>query len=289
MANPSPFPPTPAELEELLLLVHDARTTSYLAVAALALLIYDHILSLDHEIEFVWNKRKSFGGYLYLWNRYWTLIITCINTSVVLREITSDKVCRNYFEFESLSATLTVATIDLILLMRVWILFGRSRRLLYILASVMLVELCIMFTIAVLVTRSGLFVHIGAILPGCYATGGVPKYLTFYAVPSLVVTSVMFVMTVYNCTTRLGFRLSFSSRSTMPLINLFLRDGIFWFLAVVAVNPPQLIVWAVGRTTLVAVLLIPAMVVYSIIGSRVLLNIKEIMTHGVANREIITL
>ncbi|KAJ7488125.1 hypothetical protein FB451DRAFT_1226487 [Mycena latifolia] len=69
MASPPPLPPTPAELDELLLLVHDARTTSYLSVAALALLIYDHILSLDHEIEFVWNKRKSFGGYLYLWVR----------------------------------------------------------------------------------------------------------------------------------------------------------------------------------------------------------------------------
>ncbi|KAJ7488070.1 hypothetical protein FB451DRAFT_1226355 [Mycena latifolia] len=67
MASPPPLPSTPSELEELLLLVQDGKTTSYLAVAALVLLIYDHIISLDHEIEFVWNRRKSFGGYLYLW------------------------------------------------------------------------------------------------------------------------------------------------------------------------------------------------------------------------------
>ncbi|KAJ7488126.1 hypothetical protein FB451DRAFT_1226488 [Mycena latifolia] len=190
-------------------------------------------------------------------------------------------------QFTSISSTVIITTIDIILILRVWILFGKSRRLLYILISMMLVELCIMFLIAVLNTRPVPFVHIGAILPGCYALRA-PSFLTFYAVPSLILTSVMFVMTVYNCTTRLGFRLNFSSRNTMPLIHLFLRDGIFWFLAVVAVNPPQLIVWAVGRPTLGELLIIPATVVYSIIGSRVLLNIKEIMTHDVANRDIVT-
>ncbi|KAJ7453507.1 hypothetical protein FB451DRAFT_669936 [Mycena latifolia] len=114
------------------------------------------------------------------------------------------------------------------------------------------------------------------------------KYLMLYAAPSVVITFVMFVVTVYNCTTRLGLGLSFSSRNTMPLMNLFLRDGIYWFLAVVVVSLPQFILWAVGRPTLAEVLIIPSVVVYSIIGSRVLLNIKEIMTYGVANREIIT-
>jgi hypothetical protein len=82
----------------------------------------------------------------------------------------------------------------------------------------------------------------------------------------------MFVMTVYNCKTRLG--LDFSSRNTMPLVNLFLRDGIYWFLAIVgswipchiqhafmfngnlflAVNPPQIILWSVARATLTELL-----------------------------------
>ncbi|KAJ7488117.1 hypothetical protein FB451DRAFT_1553607 [Mycena latifolia] len=297
MASTLPQPPTPAEVEELLLLIKDGKTTSYFAVAALALLIYDHILSLDHEIEFIWKRRKSLASCVYLWNRYWTLIITCINTSVVLREITSDK-------FEGVSSTLIIATVDLILLVRVWILFAKSRRMLYILVPLMLcasqflssvpmltetdaVEIGIMFFIASFtIIHSNQYVHIGSILPGCYSTT-VPKYFTLYPAPSLVVTFTMFVMTVYNCKTRLG--LTFSSRNTMPLVNLFLRDGIYWFLAVVAVNPPQIIIWAVARQTLTEILIIPSIVVYSIIGSRVLLNIMEIMTRGVVRHQIVTM
>jgi hypothetical protein len=80
-------------------------------------------------------------------------------------------------------------------------------------------------------------------------------------------TSTMFLMTVYNCKMRAG--LTFRSRKTMPIISLFLRDGIFWFLAVVgksslflrsnframsqessiAVNPTQMLLWAVAPPT----------------------------------------
>ncbi|KAJ7121431.1 hypothetical protein C8R44DRAFT_876836 [Mycena epipterygia] len=104
-------------------------------------------------------------------------------------------------------------------------------------------------------------------------TLAVPKFFILYLIPSLVVSFTMFVMTIYNCHARLG--LTLHSRNAMPLVNLFLRGGIYWFLAVVAVNPPQIILWAVGRLTLTELLIIPSIVVYSIIGSRILLNIME--------------
>ncbi|KAJ6517467.1 hypothetical protein C8R47DRAFT_1255082 [Mycena vitilis] len=282
----SQLPPTPAALEELLLLIQDAKTTSYFAVAALAFLIYDHILSLDHEIEFVWkNKRKTLASYVYLWNRYFTLIITCINTSVLVRVIDTDTAYDSqiYTQFEGVSSTLIVATVDVILLLRVWILFGKSRSLFYFMVPLMIVEIGVMFFIAAFtIQTANKYVHVGPILPGCFSLT-VPKLFTVYPIPSFVVTSIMFCLTVYNCKHRLGA--TFRTRNTMPLVHLFLRDGIYWFLAIVAVNPPQIIIWAAARPTLTELLIIPSIVVYSIIGSRVLLNIMEIMTVGVVHSE----
>ncbi|KAJ6571396.1 hypothetical protein B0H19DRAFT_1255378 [Mycena capillaripes] len=278
----SPLPPTPAELEQLLQLTQDAKITSYFAVAALTFLVFDHILSLDHEIEFVWKRRKSLASYVYLWvgidyvsllssnrpqNRYFTLIITC---------------CGIYTQFEGVSSTLIVATVDVILLLRVWILFGKSRNLLYFLVPLMTVEIGVMLFIAIFtINEANKYVHVGTFLSGCYSLT-VPKFFTLYPVPSLVVheTFTMFVMTVHNCKTRLGATLKGRNtmslvNNTMPLVNLFLRDGIYWFLAVVAVNPPQIIIWAVARPTLTELLIIPSIVVYSIIGSRVLLNMSQ--------------
>ncbi|KAJ7101375.1 hypothetical protein B0H15DRAFT_410140 [Mycena belliarum] len=183
--------------------------------------------------------------------------------------------CNIFNQFEGISATLVVATIDLILLMRVWVLFGKSRRLLYFLVPTMTAEIAMMLFIAIMSNNhANRNVHIGPILPGCYSTT-VPRYIAFYPVPSLVVTSIMSLMTLYNCAKRLAPRWRGFS---MPIVELFLRDGIYWFIAVLAINPPQLIIWAAARPTLTEVLIIPGSVVYSIIGSRVLLNIMEIMS-----------
>ncbi|KAJ7131936.1 hypothetical protein C8R46DRAFT_1362562 [Mycena filopes] len=296
MATPPSLPP--AELEELLQLVKDAKTTSYFAVAALTFLLYDHILSFDKEMTFIWRRSKSLASYIYIWvgisrlfvtvlnlvqNRYFTLIITCINTSVFLREMKTDEVCGAYTQFLGASATFIVASVDAILLLRVWILFGKSRRLIYFLVPLMTAELGAMFFLAAYtIKQANHYAHIGPVLSGCYSLT-VPKFFTLYPVPSLVVTSTMFVMTVHNCRARLG---TFRTRNGMPLVNLFLRDGIYWFLAVVAVNPPQIVLWAAARPTLTDLLIVPSIVVYSIIGSRVLLNIMEIMAFGVPNYEI---
>ncbi|KAJ7770018.1 hypothetical protein B0H16DRAFT_1715646 [Mycena metata] len=310
---PPPPPPTPAELEQLLQLAKDAKITSYFAVAALTFLIYDHVLAFDKEMTFIWTRRKSVASYIYIWNRYFTLIITCINTSVFLREMKTDKSdddhdphsltpsCQIYTQFLGCSATFIVASVDAILLLRVWILFGKSRRLVYFLVPLMTAELGAMFFIAaytiqhadqyvhaaperVLFARGSKILHsLSSPVPGGSPSLFYPKNAEFKL--TLYKTFTMFVMTVHNCRVRLGA--TFRTRNnTMPLVHLFLRDGIYWFLAVVAVNPPQIIIWAVARPTLTDLLIIPSIVVYSIIGSRVLLNIMEIMTFGVPSHQI---
>jgi hypothetical protein len=46
----------------------------------------------------------------------------------------------------------------------------------------------------------------------------------------------MFCLTIYNCHTRLQIKFSqilYVKESWMPVATLFLRDGVFWFLAVI--------------------------------------------------------
>ncbi|KAJ7489645.1 hypothetical protein B0H11DRAFT_1912651 [Mycena galericulata] len=242
MDSVTPSPPTPAEIEKLIQLTQDAQTTSYFA--ALGMQPFEASLYPPLSIRAVCHTVQSAES-----NTHHAILI-------VVREIETDK----YHQFEGASSTLIVLTIDIILLFRVWILFAKSRRLMYFLVPLMCVEIGVMFLISV-------FAIMGADTR--------PKFFTLYLIPSLIVSFIMFIMTMYNCKTRLD--LSFSSRNTMPLVDLFLRDGIFWFLAVFTVNLPQVILWAVARPTLTLLLLM----VYSIIGSRVLLNIMEVMINRV--------
>ncbi|KAJ6605089.1 hypothetical protein B0H10DRAFT_2212491 [Mycena sp. CBHHK59/15] len=99
------------------------------------------------------------------------------------------------------------------------------------------------------------YVHLGSLITGCYAYN-VPQFLTLYAAAPLVVTSIMFGMTLYKCC----ITLYCNDANMMPLWKLFLRDGVVWFIAVFAAAGSELSIWTTRRETLKQLLLLPALV-----------------------------
>ncbi|KAJ7819479.1 hypothetical protein B0H14DRAFT_3473104 [Mycena olivaceomarginata] len=231
---------SPAEELELLQLIADAQTTNYLAAAGITVLVFEHISTFSEEVKFVWKSGLSLWSVLYVWIRYFTL---------------------------------TVVVVDFVLVLRVWILYGKSRRLLYILVPLMAVEIIALLTTGTLtVIPLKEYLNIGPILRGCYSLT-VPRYFTFYAVPYLVMAILMFSMTLYKCSEHL---LAVRGQR-MPVITLFLRDGVF-FLTILLYTIVELVIWHNGRPTLAQVPVIPATALHAVVGARVLLNIKNLAT-----------
>ncbi|KAJ7668204.1 hypothetical protein B0H17DRAFT_1210055 [Mycena rosella] len=281
------------ETAAVLQLIADSRLTGYLAVASLCVLIYDHIVCFNEEVELMWKSHLGLAKIIYLWNRYFSLIAICLNTSVIVREIASETVsnfhlvparahaglsfsggsCMNWLKVQGVTSTVIIGTVDFVLMLRVWILFGRPRVLVWLFAGMAIAEVTTMIVVDFLAyAQMTKYVHLGSILKGCYAYN-VPRFLTLYAAVPLFVTFVMFAMTVYKCCTTLNW----NSHHVMPVWKLFLRDGVVWFLAVFAAAGAELLIWTMRRETLKQLLVVPALVVYSTVASRTLLNIKALM------------
>ncbi|KAJ7055985.1 hypothetical protein C8F01DRAFT_1311940 [Mycena amicta] len=281
------------DLEKLYRLAKDARLTSIITVGFFALLIYEHLLTLDKEISLVWkNPKPSIAKYIFIWNRYFSFLVMGVCTSVYIQQVNSDVLCTLYSRIRYLSSTIIVLTVDVILMLRVWILFNQSRKLLYFMIPAILGEAAVMLLIGE-ATVQDLTVNVfSPLFNGCYSSKPLPWYFPIFAVPSLVVGLVMFVLTIYHCTASSKLDLSFGSivdvrGSWMPIASLFLRDGVFWFCAVIAVNPVQIVLWLVEPVTLGEVLMVPSTIVYSIIGSRSLINLLDITNVEIANRPIV--
>lgn len=261
----------------LLQLAGDAQLTAYVAVAALTLVGFDWLISLEREVEMVWKRPKSLAKCLYLWNRYFALAMTCFCTSVYLRPTPSDLSCFISQQVQGTGATIIVGTVDVILLLRIWILCQRSRWMLYTLLAMIIAEVTTMLSITTCTVNSLTeYVHVGFIR-GCYSSNELPKYFAIFPVPSLVVSSSMFYVTLRTCHRRITASRPYN---TQEIAVRFLRDGVLWFLAVVLVNPPQIALWAWGRPSLIQVLMMPSFAAYSIVGARVLLNMMEIAAEG---------
>ncbi|KAJ7907351.1 hypothetical protein B0H13DRAFT_697137 [Mycena leptocephala] len=117
------------------------------------------------------------------------------------------------------------------------------------LIPLVLCEVVSMESLAVLATPLKQFARFGPLLRGCYTISAVPRFLNFYTIPALITSSIMFVMTLHKC----GFAIYNQMTSEMPVIRLFARDGIVWFIAVLLITCTDIIIWTAGRPTLAEV------------------------------------
>ncbi|KAJ6505211.1 hypothetical protein C8R45DRAFT_545796 [Mycena sanguinolenta] len=258
---------------ELLQLIADSRLTGYFAAASLCVLIYDHIICFPREVELVWGSRWGLAKGVYLWNRYFSLIAISLNTSVIVREIGTASVCIGWLKVQGITSTVIIGTVDFVLMLRVWIMYARPRLFIWLFLSMGIAEITAMVAVDfVAYAQMTQYIHLGPILSGCYAYN-VPRFLTVYAAVPLLVTFIMFAMTLYKCLSAFQY----TERSVMPLWRLFLRDGVLWFLAVFAAAGAALLTWTMRRETLKQLLVVPGLVVYSTVASRTLLNIKAML------------
>ncbi|KAJ7917163.1 hypothetical protein B0H13DRAFT_2443981 [Mycena leptocephala] len=244
----------------LLQLAHDSRVTESVA-ASVHLVPILNALILDRD-----SPQFTYGNAIgYSKDRFQHIKMHLSPSS-----------CFIALQVQGTSATIIIGIVDIILLLRIWILYERARRTLYVLLAMIIVEIAIMICITTLtVNNLTEFVHVGFI-NGCYSPD-VPRYFAAYPIPSLIVSCSMFLLTVRICARRIAASRPYNTQS---IIVVFLRDGVLWFLVVALINPPQIALWAWGRPSLIQVLMMPALAGYSVIGARVLLNMMEIAAGG---------
>ncbi|CAE6508851.1 unnamed protein product [Rhizoctonia solani] len=63
---------------------HQHQLAKYMAIVSLMLLVYDWTISIDHEVEFIWEQSWSWGRAIYHVNRIWSLTLLGTALTVIL-------------------------------------------------------------------------------------------------------------------------------------------------------------------------------------------------------------
>ncbi|EJD40274.1 hypothetical protein AURDEDRAFT_170653 [Auricularia subglabra TFB-10046 SS5] len=66
--------------------------TGYLALACITWLVYDYLITLDDEVEFIWMRKWSFTKFIFLLMRWSTfgLLLTEVVVYVFLEDLSKD-------------------------------------------------------------------------------------------------------------------------------------------------------------------------------------------------------
>ncbi|KAF9061371.1 hypothetical protein BDP27DRAFT_1406711, partial [Rhodocollybia butyracea] len=103
---------------------------------SITILYYDHFLTLDKEIQFIWKRPRNSSSYLFFINRYFAFfgnIAGCI--SLFIPSLSSSS-CQSFELYDRLFRSITQGIVTALLSLRVYALYECRRSLLIIFMSI---------------------------------------------------------------------------------------------------------------------------------------------------------
>ncbi|KAI0803218.1 hypothetical protein BC629DRAFT_1492695 [Irpex lacteus] len=236
--------------------------------AAICLLIYDHFINLDREIELVWKKRKGHPVFfLYIFNRFFVFGYYIFDSiPLTYNGIVSTKVgiCVFYLMLDVIVTTVATLVVQAILQLRIYALYDRSRKVLCMLLVLCALEATGMSLLVGLTMKHLFHTNIPDTSVGC-AYQSLPKISFLFFIPSLLYEPILCGMAAYK---------ALSSTVRVPLINRIARDSLMYFIAIFVELLVSTLVWAKASGWMN--LINPwSAALPSLLGSRLILSMRE--------------
>jgi len=267
-------------LDEWHSLRNDYWAMKYTTAAFLTILFYDHMITLDKEVETIWPLPWRFPKILFLINRYLIPPLMLVNVSVSLTFAPTSKSCLFVFRWIGFPVILALVTVELMLILRVLALYPHNKKVL-----VLLVVLFIGNIIGFLVIGVHLVHQMTEtqspdrqIFSGCRRTP--PPLLYTEWIPSVVFESVVIILTLYK---------ALAYRRYIPALRVLARDSMIYFSIMFSFLMLNVLFARVIRDSLRGMWVQPATLVSCLAVARMTLNIRKLSSdHEVTDNILCT-
>ncbi|KZP20977.1 hypothetical protein FIBSPDRAFT_954157 [Athelia psychrophila] len=280
---------------ELASIVKDVQNARFATLAASVIIVFDHLITLDQEIELVWRSPWTTGKLLFFLNRYYPLSTVVFNQYVLFKINLTDElyvICTSnkrlsWFRWQGWSGLIAVMVAEIILQLRIYALYFLNKKVLFVVASFFIISTASAATIMGLVLSN--------IAADATSIAGVnfcmplhvPRYIYAYWIPILAFESLLCGMSIFR-----GFQ-AFRQRQSVfqsgkHLMTILLRDSIVYFLIIFVTYLVNCLLWATGAVGLLEIPVGFTMAMSCVMGSRLVLNIrfmKRELELGIHNRQ----
>ncbi|KIL57904.1 hypothetical protein M378DRAFT_358522 [Amanita muscaria Koide BX008] len=98
------------------------------------LIVYEYFLHFGAEVEYFWKQRWSLAKCLFLWSRYYSVAYNISNAVVFMQPRPSFDVSNTFFHWQNTGAALQTITTHVLLELRLWAMYGSTRKVLLLFA-----------------------------------------------------------------------------------------------------------------------------------------------------------
>ncbi|KAJ7487970.1 hypothetical protein FB451DRAFT_1226075 [Mycena latifolia] len=202
----------------------------------ISILFWDHLITLDKEITYLWVRKKSSSSLWFFAVRY---IGLGGNIPVLLFSFMtlSPTVCTQYSFLHQIVLVATQFLVSVIMLLRTWALYGRDKR---VLGSLVALGACLLAVCSWAV--QGQKAIPVAIYPGCHL--GVSEISGYHLSATwaalFLYDSIVFGMTLFKT---YSTRRQLGSGNNLPIHRLIVRDGALYFAAMALANLANIVTY----------------------------------------------
>jgi len=244
----------------------------YIITAAITILIYDHALTSEQEMRLVWRAPWNLAKTVFLFIRYYSPLSTLLILFIPLQGHLSDvESCKVLVGLISVSITLCHASADLLLLIRVYAIWMRSRKVLITMST-----LWVASYVTIAVADATLLANVNEQLRvdhTCFADQVSPAMYFGWA------SSVIFDTVAFGLTITKAMEHWKVNQIHTPLLRVFYLDGTGYYFVLTFLRIFTFMGSATGNITLftISTHLVRALTV--LFTTRMFLNLRSIRTH----------
>ncbi|KAK7685362.1 hypothetical protein QCA50_011727 [Cerrena zonata] len=225
-------------------------------IAALSFLVWDILISLGEEVEYIWLTPWAPLKLLFFFTRYYSLIVLTILNSRTLT-------CKQWIVIEATSAVVLELAVEILLILRIYAMYSERKYILRTVVGLLVVQIIIMITtIAVSMPRV-------TTTPNCIGTV-IPVEMVAYSVTSILYEAFLFILAIvkFRSASKIGL-------AKISLLRVLVRDNMWTFLAILVVMIMNTVLFTIAPATLAAIGFPWALATLGALGPRLMLNVRR--------------
>lgn len=263
-------------------IVADLQIVTYVTVAFFALLAYDWIISLAREVTRIWHSRWSLVKVLYLYARYSPFVPMV----VAVQERFSSTCYEDLMTFTTVFSGVGIAITDIILLLRTYSIYNKSRKILAIFTLSWIIVAALGFWAIANLTGSFRFKQTTTAShslksSSCFLayesdSAGLVCYMMLLAVESVI--TLLTVWKTFDTYRKSGFHFN-------QIVSMIYCEGLFYYFMILPITITNVVVLLHAPMGLLLLLDSPLTVMHSILCCRLVLHVREVSEYNAEDEE----
>ncbi|KAJ3837463.1 hypothetical protein F5878DRAFT_622387 [Lentinula raphanica] len=260
-------------------LVAALRTDSYLYLFAFTFLYYDHLLTLDEEIKFIWSRPYHSSSWLFFLNRYFSFVGNIVIFLSMFFAPSGPSSCHPWEQFQQFFHASVQIIVAILLTMRVYALYGCNRHVAVVLSGIIIFGVC---ATAVSLTFSKSSIATSPFPIGCHDTLNLKNAALVSVGWELVLfyDTLLFSMTLLKAY-QARFQPQIKEFNKLSLFRIIVQDGSIYFGIMVLTNFTNVLTFYISGSTLLRGTLSPFASCTSVtLMSHLMLHLHKIANKG---------